>query len=94
MENNNIVANIYLRLFFGSWCIIIGLASLKLYFSRHKNNKWSMFYKKLFKLGDQSKPKINSETILFLQEKLALILGWFGIIAGIIAICFGFRTHI
>ena len=33
------ITNIYLRLLFGSWCIIIGLVSLKLYFSKHKNNK-------------------------------------------------------
>lgn len=46
-------------------------------------------------MDDQNKTKIKSErSIIFLQEKLALILGWLGIIAGIIAICFGFRKHL
>ena len=95
MENNSIVTNIYLRLLFGSWCIIVGLVSLKLHFSRHKNNRWSMVYKKMLQMDDRSKTKIDSERIfLFLQERLALILGWLGIIAGIIAICFGFKRHL
>jgi len=54
-----------------------------------------MVYKKVFQMDDRSKTKIDSErVILFLQEKLAFILGWLGIIAGIIAICFGFKRHL
>ena len=89
------ITNIYLRLLFGSWCIIIGLVSLKLYFSKHKNNKWGMLHKKYFEIKNQEKNKFDSgRIIIFLQEKQALFWGWFAIIAGIIAIFFGFRKGI
>jgi uncharacterized membrane protein HdeD (DUF308 family) len=95
MEGNPLITNIYLRLLFGFWCITIGLVSLKLYFSKHKNNKWGMLHKRSFEIKNQKKTKINSDRIIiFLQERMALISGWFLIIAGIIAIFFGFRKGI
>lgn len=95
MENSSIVTNVYLRLLFGSWCISMGLVSLKLHFDRHKNNKWSVVYKKIFQMDDRGNTEIDSERIIFfLQGNLALILGWLAIIAGIMALCFGFNRHL
>lgn len=95
MGNSGIVTNIYLRLIFGFWSIAIGLLTLKLYFCRHKNNNWSMFYKKIFESQKYTKAELGFKKILlFLQERVVLILGWLGVIAGIIAICFGFKPRI
>ena len=94
MENSGIVTNIYLRLLFGLWSIIIGLFSLKLYFSRHSNDKWAVLHKKLFESQKYTKAEVGFEkVVIFLQERIALILGWLGVIAGIIAICFGFKPR-
>lgn len=94
MENSDIVTNIYLRLLFGLWSISIGLLSLKLYSSKHKNNKWGRLHKKIFESQKYTKAEAGFEkVVLFLQERIALILGWLGVIAGIIAICFGFKPR-
>jgi len=81
------IKNIYLRIFVGGNAMVIGLLLLTTYFNRNKNNLWGSFYK----LGQEINKYHNRNLC---GGKIYLILGWFSILAGLIALFFGFRKGI
>ena len=78
------IKNIYLRIFIGGNAIVVGLLLLMTYFNRDKDNLWGSFYR----LGEEihKSPDWKLRT-----GKIYLILGWFSILGGLIALFFGFR---
>lgn len=81
------IKNIYLRIIVGGNAIVIGLLLLTTYFNRDKGNLWGSFYR----LGQEINRYPNCK--LF-GGKIYLILGWFSVLAGLIALFFGFRKGI
>jgi hypothetical protein len=80
------IKNIYLRIFGGN-AIVIGLLLLTTYFNRNKNNLWGTFYRSEHEMNKHFKCKLWG-------GKIYLIIGWFSILAGLIALFFGFRKSI
>ena len=78
-----VVTNIYLRIIVGFFPVTIGLILLKIYRDWDKDTIWSQFHKIKENENSASKP-----------DKTYLILGCFSIIAGLVAIFFGFRMHL
>jgi len=81
------IKNIYLRIFIGGNAIVIGLLLLTTYFNRDKDNLWGSFYR----LGQETS-RYHHRNLW--RGKIYLIIGWFSILAGLIALFFGFRKGI
>ena len=81
------IKNIYLRIIVGGNAMGIGLLLLTIYFNRDKSNLWGNFYRLGQELNKYPYWKLGG-------GKIYLILGWFAVLAGLIALFFGFRKGI
>ena len=77
------ITNIYIRLFWGSWVIILGIVLGKMYLDRDKDNWLGRFYRNSYKK--------NKGNDLVNPKYMYIILSLLCIFMGIIAIIFGIR---
>ena len=77
------ITNIYIRIFWGSWVIIIGIVLGKMYLDRDKDNWLGRFYRNSYKK--------NKGNDLVNPKYMYIILSLLCIFMGIIAIIFGIR---
>jgi len=80
-----IIKNIYLRLIAGTFWTLMGLALIKIYIDRNKENIWGNLYKMSEEMMKGGQDSIYS-------GKIFLIIGVLSIIGGLIAIFYGFRS--
>jgi uncharacterized membrane protein HdeD (DUF308 family) len=81
-----VITNIYLRVIFGTFSILLGLVLLKIYSEKDKDTIWGYFYR----IGENEYNRPNSGKN---SDKIYVILGCLSIVAGLIAILFGFRMY-
>ena len=89
METTHIITNIYLRIFVGGLVISVGLAFIKMYCDRNKDNLWGEFYRMN---GDDEKI-IKLWKWEISDAKLLLYFGIGIVLMGLIGLLFGFRTR-
>jgi hypothetical protein len=78
------ITNIYIRIFLGTWSIIIGIVLGKMYLDRDKDNWFGKFYR--------NSNTINWEKNLGINPKYTyIILSLLAILMGIIVLLFGVR---
>ncbi len=77
------ITNIYIRIFWGSWVIIMGIVLGKIYLDRDKDNWFGRFYRNSY--------KENKGDDLVNPKYMYIILSLLCIFMGIIAIIFGIR---
>ena len=86
-ELKMIVKNIFLRLVLGIFSITIGLGAIKMYLDRDKRSIWGDIYRACEEMMKWEQTGWNTGRIM-------LYLGFLGIIGGLIAIFFGFRSNV
>ncbi len=77
------IINIYIRIFWGSWVIIMGIVLGKMYLDRDEDNWFGRFYRNFYKK--------NKGNALVNPKYMYIILSLLCIFMGIIAIIFGIR---
>jgi hypothetical protein len=79
-----VIKNIYLRVLFGGYCILLGVIFLKVHLDRHKESIWGRIYR----FGREGKIETQATGI---GDKMYFILGCLSLAGGLIALIYGFR---